>query len=90
MMDSHIDLTGVSPVALMVEDPGAVNFLLPLVDSLMTKSVSVTIYGVGVGAAQLRSRGHVVQPPPCAREASVLLERGMFKALITGDKRRPE
>jgi hypothetical protein len=84
MMDSDIDLTGVSPVALMVEDPGAVNFLAPLVDRLIKESVSVTIYGVGVGATQLRSRGHVVAPPPCAQEASALLERGMFKALITG------
>lgn len=89
MIYSDIDLTGVSPVALMVEDPGAVNFLSPLVDSLMTKSVVVIIYGVGVGADQLRSRGHVVQPPPCAHEASVLLERGMFKVLITGTSEDP-
>jgi hypothetical protein len=84
MMDSKIDLTGVSPVALMAEDPGAVNFLLPLVDRLIKESVSVTIFGVGVGAAQLRSRGHVVVPPPEAKDAAQLLECGMFKALITG------
>lgn len=89
MMNSDIDLTGVSPVVLMVEDPGAVNFLSPLVDRLIKESVSVTIYGVGVGAAQLRSRGHVVEPPPSARDASVLLERGMFKALITGTSEDP-
>lgn len=84
-----MDMTGVSPVALMVEDPGAVNFLLPLVDRLIKESVSVTIYGVGVGATQLRSRGHVVEPPPSAREALMLLERGMFKALITGTSEDP-
>ncbi len=89
MMDSDIDLTSVSPVALMVEDPGAANFLSPLVDRLIKESVSVTIYGVGVGAAQLRSRGYVVEPPPSARKASVLLERGMFKALITGTSEDP-
>lgn len=89
MMDSDIDLTGMSPLALMVEDPGATNFLSPLVDRLIKESVSVTIYGVGVGAAHLRSRGHVVMPPPDARDAAQLLTCGMFKALITGTSEDP-
>jgi len=89
-MYSLRDLKDISTIALMVEDPGAVNFLAPLVDHFIKESVPVIIYGVGVGASQFRARGHVVHPPPCRKEALIQFKLLHFSMLITGTSEDPQ
>ena len=68
----------------MVEDPGALNFLLPLVDAIIEQNVSLTLFGVGVGARQLRERGYQVIHPPSEYDAIHILQGSGCNLLIIG------
>jgi hypothetical protein len=76
----------------MVEDPGALNFLAPLVDMLIEQDVSLVIFGVGVGARQLSERGYLVIQPPSEQDAEKILRAYGCNLLIIGtceDKHTP-
>lgn len=76
----------------MVEDPGALNFLAPLVDMLIEQDVSLVIFGVGVGAHQLSERGIQVVKPPSEQDAEKILRAYGCYLLIIGtceDKHTP-
>ncbi len=76
----------------MVEDPGALNFLAPLVDMLSEQHVSLVLFGVGVGARQLRDRGYLIIQPPPEQDAEKILRAYGCNLLIIGtceDKNTP-
>jgi len=76
----------------MVEDPGALNFLAPLVDMLIEQDASLVIFGVGVGARQLSERGYLVIQPPSEQDAEKTLRAYGCNLLIIGtceDKHTP-
>ena len=68
----------------MVEDPGALNFLVPLVDMLIEQGVSLLLFGVGVGASQLRERGYPIIHPPSEQDAEKVLRAYGCTLLIIG------
>jgi hypothetical protein len=81
-----------SLIVVMVEDPGALNFLAPLVDMLIEQDVSLVIFGVGVGARQLSERGYLVIQPPSEQDAEKTLRAYGCNLLIIGtceDKHTP-
>lgn len=88
-MLSDIELVNLSPIAVMVEDPGAVNFLAPLVDRLVDAGVSVIVFGVGVGANQLRERGHIVATPPSGAQVLEYLRAHRPSLLVIGTSEDP-
>ncbi len=49
-----------SRIIVVVEDPGALNYLAPLIDRLLQEEVPTLTLGSGVGRRILRDRGYVV------------------------------
>jgi hypothetical protein len=68
----------------MLEDPGASNFLIPLVEELSKLNVPLFLYGVGVGALQLRELGYSVSEPPNYLEAQNILKSLQCRLLVIG------
>jgi hypothetical protein len=73
-----------STVVVMVEDPGALNFLEPLVDRLIEKNVSLVLFGVGVGYRHLRKRGYQINYPPVENDAEQALRDCQCRLLVIG------
>lgn len=73
-----------SSIVVMVEDPGALNFLVPLVDLLIEQDVSLRLFGAGVGASQLREQGYPLIHPPSEKDAEKVLRAFGCSLLIIG------
>lgn len=89
IMHSGADCLVLSGVALMVEDPGAVNFLAPLVDGLVGRGVPTVLLGVGVGARMLRDRGYAVTAPPEPVQAAEFVRANRPSVVVVGTSEDP-
>jgi len=76
--------SGASSIVFMLEDPGASNFLIPLIKALEQKNIPLVLFGVGVGYFQLRELGYPVLKPPTHHEASRTLKSFKCKLLVIG------
>lgn len=74
----------VASIVVIVEDPGAMNFLVPLVDTLIEREVSLILFGFGVGGRQLSERGYPVIPAPSTDNAQNVLQACRCSLLIAG------
>ncbi len=88
-MHSSTDRQGLSRVAVMVEDPGAVNFLAPLVDRLVSCGVPTVVLGVGFGARLLSERGHAVVAPPDPLRAAEFVRVNRPSVVVVGTSEDP-
>jgi hypothetical protein len=89
-MHSSAERQGLFRVAVMVEDPGAVNFLAPLVDRLVGSGVPTVVLGVGVGARMLRERGHAVVAPPDRLQVAEFVRTSRLSVVVVGTSEDPD
>lgn len=81
--------TSNSTIVVMVEDPGALNYLEPLIEALTVQNASLFVFGVGVGFRQLSERGYKVNLPPPACDALRVLQCCGCTMLVIGTSEDP-
>lgn len=69
-------------ILLYVEDPGAANFVAPLVDTLERQGMQTIRYAAGEAAAMLRARSPDWQKPGGKTAANIIAEGGATALLI--------
>jgi hypothetical protein len=80
----------VSSIALMVEDPGALNFLEPLIDVLIKEGWQLQLFAAGIGSTHLIRKGYEVKnPPSCQESATNILRAYNCRAVIVGTSEDP-
>jgi len=89
-MFSNTEPRGLSRVVVLVEDPGAVNFLGPLVDRLVGGGISTVVLGLGVGAQMVRERGHAVIAPPDPLQTVEFIRLRRPSVVVVGTSENPD